>query len=258
MGLVGGSDGGSDGGLDGGSGGGSSPLSFGEPAKLSSREAGSAEGLTGPCVGLSSPGSPVFAGGAAGSLGRGAGLAALTEGEACSGTVVGSAGVGIGVGVGRAGGVGTSKAAGVNAIGGSKRANVVTAKESLNIPVHVAAHIGSRANIFVGGMISGSHGAPMVVTTVPSADVLVPKPQVGQARSLISSGAIPATGARPASGLAISEGSCQISPTVNVQPPSDGFHVDSSPGARVMIGSTNSGPTVVHRSLTTAVPINWR
>lgn len=103
-----------------------------------------------------------------------------------SGIVVGSASMGIG-----AGGVGASSDAGVKAIGGSKRPNVVRPKLSLNIPVQKASHIGSRENICIGGMINGSHGGPIVRTTVPSADVLFPKPQVGQARSLTSSGAIP-------------------------------------------------------------------
>ena len=165
---------------------------FGEAAGLPGREAGSAEAITGDFAGLSFPGSSVFTGGAAGSFGRDAGLAAVAEGLVRSGTVVGSAGVNTGVGVGRAIAVGTSTAAGVNAIGGSKRANVVRPKLSLNIPVHIAAQTGSRENIFISGIISGSHGEPIVVTTVPSADVLVPKPQVGQSRSLIWSGAIPA------------------------------------------------------------------
>ena len=60
---------------------------------------------------------------------------------------------------------------------------------SVKMPVHTTAHVGSRENACMGGMISGSHGGPIVVITVPSADVLVPKPHVGQARSLIASGA---------------------------------------------------------------------
>ena len=91
-----------------------------------------------------------------------------------------------------AGGVGVSSDAGVKAIGGSKSPNVFSPKLLLNIPLHIAFHVGSRENTCVGGMINGSHGGPIVRTTVPSADVLFPKPQVGQARSLISSGAIPA------------------------------------------------------------------
>ena len=99
---------------------GGSPLSFGEAAELSGTEAGSAEATTGDCVGLVFPGSPVCTGEAAGSLGRDAGLATLVEGTAPFANVVGSAGAGAGVGVG----LGRSKAAGLNAIGGSKRANV--------------------------------------------------------------------------------------------------------------------------------------
>ena len=102
-----------------------------------------------------------------------------------SGTVVGSADVGTG-----AGGVGASSDAGVKATGGSKSPKVVSPNLSVNNPVHIAFHIGSRENICVGGMINGSHGGPIVVITVPS-DVPFPKPQVGQARSLILSGAIP-------------------------------------------------------------------
>lgn len=99
--------------------------------------------------------------------------------------------MGTGVRVGNTSGVGTSTAAGVSAIGGSKRAKVVKSNWSLKIPVHIDAHIGSRENISIGGTISGSHGGPIVVITLPLADVLFPKPQVGQARSLISSCAIP-------------------------------------------------------------------
>ena len=161
LGSDGGSDGGSDCRFDEGSTGGLSVF-FGE--------------------GVGLPECPVLTG-AAGSLGRDAGLAATAEGVGRSGTVVGSAGAGAGAGVGLATGLGRSKAAGVNAIGGSKRAKVLNPSGLLNIPVHKAAHIGLRENIFIGGTISGSHGGPIVVTTEPSADVLSPKPHVGQARS---------------------------------------------------------------------------
>ena len=111
-------------------------------------------------------------------MGRDAGLAASAEGVACSsGTVVGSAGVG------RAGVVGRSNAAGVNATGGSNRAKVVKVKGSLQMPVHADAHVGLRENISVGGTMSGSHGEPIVVIMSPLADVLNPRPQVGHARS---------------------------------------------------------------------------
>ena len=118
-------------------------------------------------------------------MGTDAGLAAPAEGVARSGTVVGPAGIGIGVGVdvGRLIEVGRSNDAAVNAIGGSKRAKAVCPQESPNTPVHRAAHIGSRENMFIGGTTSGSHGGPTVVITVPSADVLLPKPNLGQARS---------------------------------------------------------------------------
>ena len=171
-------------GSDGGSDGGSLSL-FGESAAAGSsgREADPAEGITSRGVGLSLPGSPGFVEAAAGSLGRDAGLAASVEGVACSGVVVGLAGVGAGVGLGPTGEVGTSNASGVNAIGGSKRANVDKVKGSLQKPVHSDAHVGSRENISIGGTISGSHGGPIVVMMSPLADVLNPKPQVGHARS---------------------------------------------------------------------------
>jgi hypothetical protein len=38
--------------------------------------------------------------------------------------------------------------------------------------------------------MSGRNGGPIVVITVPSGAVLLPKPQVGQAKSLTSSGSI--------------------------------------------------------------------
>ena len=169
---------------------GGSPLSFGEAAGLSSREAGSAEAITGDCVGLSFPGSFVFTGEAVGLLGRGAGLATSVEGVAPSRIVVGSAGAGAGVGVGFATGDGRSKAAGVNAIGGSKRNKVLRVHRSLQKPVHSDAHFESREKISIGGKISGSHGGPMVVTLSPLADVLNPRPQVGHARSRMLSGFI--------------------------------------------------------------------
>ena len=148
-----GSGAGSDGGSDG-----RSPSFFEEAAEFSGRLAdpvGSTEPMTGDCVGLFLSGSPVLAGGAAGSVGRDAGFAASVESSACSGIEVGSAGAG--AGVGRAGGVGRSRGAGVNAIGGSKRAKVVSPKALLNTPVHNDAHVGSREKISIGGTIKGSH-----------------------------------------------------------------------------------------------------
>lgn len=157
-------------------------MSLGEAPELG-REAGSGETITGDCIGLGFPGSAVFAGEVAGPLGRDAGLAASVEAVAGAGIVVGSAGAGAGVG-------GRSQAVGVKAMGGSKRPKGENPKASLNIPVHAEAHIGSRENISIGGTIIGSQGGPTVETIVPGAKVLNPKPQVGQARSLISSGAI--------------------------------------------------------------------
>ena len=199
--------------FDGGSDGGSALLS-GEAVELLGREAGSTEAITGDWVRLALPDSSVLAGGATGSLGRDAGLAGLAEGVARPGVVVGAAGVSTGVGVGLAGGVGGSNTAGVSAIGGSKRAKVLNPKESVNSPVQPAAHIGSREKISSGGLISGSHGGPIVVTTVPSADVLIPKPQVGQARSLTSSGAKPAAKSSLVPGIPL--WSNHISPTVKL------------------------------------------
>lgn len=167
---------------------------------------GSAEASTGEGVGLSPPGSLVFAGGAPG-LGRDAGLAALAEDVVCSSTVVGSAGAATAEVVG-----GTSHAVGVNAIGGSKRSKVVSPLAPVNIPVHADAHVGSRENISVGGTINGSQGGPIVRITLPSVDVLFPKPQVGQARSLISSGDIPSSSPGPISLSA--DGSPQRSPII--------------------------------------------
>lgn len=147
---------GSDGGSDVGSVGGS-PSFFEEATEFSGRladPAGSAEALSGDCAGVFFPGSPVFAG-AAGSLGRDAGFAASVVDLASAGTDVGSAGAG--AGVGRPGGFGKSKGAGVNAIGGSKSAKVDKSPKGRYIPVHNDDHVGSRVNMFMGGTINGSH-----------------------------------------------------------------------------------------------------
>ena len=76
--------------------------------------------------------------------------------------------------------------------------------------MHNDAHVESRVNTSTGGMISGSHGGPMVVITEPLADLLVPRPQVGHARSFTLSGAIPCA----MSIIKLPVGSCQVSPTV--------------------------------------------
>ena len=196
--------------LEGVSDGGSSSF-FVEAAELSGRIPGLEGSITGDWDGIAFSGFSVFAGAATGSLGIDAGLAALEDDLAGSGIVVGSAGVGTGVRVGNTRGIDASTAAGVNTIGGSKRAKVVNASQSLNSPVHAAAHFGSRENKLKGGTISGSHGGPMVVITVPLAAVLFPKPQVGHARSLRSSCFIPAS---IGSGRLL--GSYQISPTVKL------------------------------------------
>ena len=128
---------------------------------------------------LSPPGSAVFAGGSAGSVGEFAGLAPLVEDVACfSGTVVGCAFLRAGTGV-----EGTSPDARVNVIGESNTRIVVPSGLSLMKPVHNEAHVGSRENNSIGGAMGGSHGAPIVVTTLPSVDVLLPKPQVGHAKN---------------------------------------------------------------------------
>ena len=111
-----------DDGCDGGS-----PSTFGEAAGLSGRGLTSAEPLIGDCVAVSSPVSFVFAGGAIESVGRDAGLGTFREGVARSDVVVGPADIGTGVGVGYTCEVDKSSAAGVNIIGGSKRAKVVNA-----------------------------------------------------------------------------------------------------------------------------------
>ena len=91
----------------------------------------------------------------------------------------------------------------------------------------------------------------MVVSKVPSADVLMPKPQAGQARSLIDSGSIsPYLNISPAS-LILS----RFMPDVYIiENPLAGAQVESSPGASVIIGLVSIGPIVVHSSFTTAVP----
>ena len=105
---------------------GAPPLFFAETAVLSDRGLESVGIITGDWVGIAFPGSSVFAGAATGSLGGDAGLAALEDGVARSGIVVESAGLGAGVGVGNTSVVDMSIAAGVNALGGSKRAKVAS------------------------------------------------------------------------------------------------------------------------------------
>ena len=104
---------------------GGSPSFFVEAAELSGRGPGSEGSITGDWDGIAFSGFSVFAGAATGSLGIDAGLAALEDDLAGSGIVVGSAGVGTGVRVGNTRGVDASTAAGVNVIGGSKRAKVL-------------------------------------------------------------------------------------------------------------------------------------
>lgn len=188
-------------GSDGGSAGGS-PLFPGEAVELPCGAMGStvsAEATTGEGVG-SLPGSLVFDAGAAG-LGGDTGLAALAEDLVCSDIDVGFAGAATGSGVGD-----TSHAVGVKAIGGSKRSKVVNPLAPENIPVHANAHVRSRENISIGGMINGSQGGPIV----RPADGLLPKPHVGQARSLTSSGDMPSSSSAPKSPISV--GSDQGSP----------------------------------------------
>ena len=92
-------------------------------------------------------------------------------------------------------------------------------------------------------MISGRNGDPTVTTKVPSADVLMPTPQVGQARSLINSGFIspqaPMARLSSESKMPCPVGKFDISAL-------NGAHVESSPGARVIIGLVRTGPRLAH------------
>ena len=104
-------------------------------------------------------------------------------------------------------------------------------------------------------MISSRYGDPTVATIVPLADVLKPRPQVGQAKSLINNGFISPANTSPESRLEVSN----TSPVVKYDRYSlDGAHVESSPGAKVIIGFVRTGPTLAHSSLTRAVPTTWR
>ena len=90
----------------------------------------------------------------------------------------------------------------------------------------------------------------MVVITSPLEDVLFPNPHVGQARSLIMSGAT----------TPVMSGACrcQTAPTEKFSPwtsgTGGGFHVERPPGGKVMIGLVRMGPIVVHSSRTASVP----
>ena len=109
------------------------------------------------------------------------------------------------------------------------------------MPVHSDAHVESRENASTGGAMTGDYGGPMVVTTLPSACVLLPKPQVGQARSLMVKGA-----RMPVTSMG---GSLQTAPIAKFStkgPGGGGFHVDSPPGGKEIIGLVRTGPTVVH------------
>lgn len=88
--------------------------------------------------------------------------------------------------------------------------------------------------------MTGDHGDPMVVTTLPSASVLLPKPQVGQARSFMVKGA--------RTPVLYSFGSVQTAPIAKFwkRGSGGGFHVDSPPGGKEIIGLVRMGPTVVH------------
>ena len=159
-----GCDDGSDDGSDGDSVGGS-PSLFEGATGFSGRladVAGPGEAISGDCVGVFFPGFPVFAG-AAGSLGRDSGFATSMEDLACSGTDVGSVGAGAGLEAGRGSEVGSNNGAGVKANGGSRRSKELMKFGSMFMPVHIAAHVGLRENISVGGWINGSHGGPTVV-----------------------------------------------------------------------------------------------
>ena len=91
-------------------------------------------------------------------------------------------------------------------------------------------------------MISGRNGGPTVANGVPLAGVLMPKPQVGQAKSLIDGCFISRYIA-----TAIGSKSERASPLGNSDVYSlSGAHVESSPGAKVIIGLVRTGPRVVH------------
>ena len=101
-----------------------------------------------------------------------------------SGTAIGWAFLGAGVQVM----IGISPDRRVNSIGGSNRRIVPPLSESKIELVHSDAHLESRENKSIGATISGSHSALIAVNTLPSADVLLSKPQAGHAKSSIVSG----------------------------------------------------------------------
>ena len=103
------------------------PSAFEEAPGLSSRGLAPAEPFISDFVAIFSPVSFVFAGGPIESAGRDTGLGESWELVAGSDVVVEPADIGTGVGVGYTSEVDRSSAAGVNAIGGSKRAKVLKA-----------------------------------------------------------------------------------------------------------------------------------
>ena len=91
-------------------------------------------------------------------------------------------------------------------------------------------------------MISGRNGGPTVANGVPSAGVLMPKPQVGRAKSLIDS-----IFCVPYTSTAISTKLERASPLGKDDMYSlNGAHVESSPGAKVIIGLVRTGPRLPH------------
>ena len=54
----------------------------------------------------------------------------------------------------------------------SKTAKVVSPKVSLSIPIHVATDVEGRVCAFIGSMMRGSHGGPVVVITVGDTGLL--------------------------------------------------------------------------------------
>ena len=132
--------------------------------------------------------------------------------------------------------------AGVSTVGGSNIMKVPDCSGSFMILVHIADQVGSRVKASVGGLISGRNGDPTVGTKVPSADVLMPTPQVGQAKSLITSGFMTpskSTLISLKSEMACPVGKCDVSPLI-------GAHVRSWLGAKVITGLVTTGPRLVH------------
>ena len=99
--------------------------------------------------------------------------------------------------------------------------------------------------------MSGGHGAPVVAMTLLSANILLPKRQVGHAKSLIMVGENFRTLA--------SSGSVQTSPIPqSIRGSGAGVsHVEITPDEKLIIGLVQVGPNMIHSSLTDIVPSIW-